>query len=94
MLKDAVKQAFLNNDFELGSSLVKQWGASVKAEMMNAACQEDLRRIVDDALSYAEGNLYLARVMRAHVATELRSNSASFLYRQTELEQHRWHVKA
>jgi hypothetical protein len=71
-----------------------EWGTSVKAEIKAAAGQAARRRIFDDAVSFAEGNIYLTRVVRAHIAAELQTNSVSSHYGDTDLEQHRWQVRA
>jgi hypothetical protein len=94
MNKDDLKAALANRDFDRAQSLILAWGTSVKAEMRAASGQTERQRIFEEAVSFAEGNIYFARVIRAHIAAELHANSASFLYCDTDLERHRWQIQA
>jgi hypothetical protein len=94
MNKEELKTALANRDFDRAQALILEWGTSVKAGIRAASGQSERQRIFDDAVSFAEDNIYLTRVIRAHIAAELQANSASFLYRDTDLEQPRWQIRA
>jgi len=89
-----LKAALLNRDFEQAQLLIAQWGKHVSAEIKSASSDGERRRILEEARLFAESSIYLTRVVRAHIATELQANSASFLYLDVEPEQHGWHVRA
>jgi hypothetical protein len=90
--KEAVKAAFLDRDFERGQSLMREWCKQASAEMKAASGDVERRRIFEDARSFVEENIYLVRVIRAHISAELHANSASFLYADPDSEQHRWRI--
>ena len=94
MNKEELKTALANRDFDRAQELILEWGTSVRAKIRAASGQTERKRIFDDAASFAEDNMYLIRVVRAHIAAELQANSASFLYRDTNLEQHHWQISA
>jgi hypothetical protein len=89
-----LKTALANHDFDRAQALVPEWGKMVLTDMRSASGEAELRRILDGALAFAEDHVHLARVIRAHIASDLEANSASFLYRDADLEQHRWQLKA
>jgi arginine repressor len=93
MRKEELKDALLNRDFERAQALISAWREAISASMKAASDSAERYRILEDAQSFLEQHLYLARVVRTHIATELKANSASFLYRNTELEQPRWRVR-
>jgi len=90
---EELKNALLNRDFERAQSLISAWGEEISWSVKAASGPAERYRILEDARSFLEQHLYLARVVRAHIATELKANSASFLYANTELEQPRWRVR-
>jgi hypothetical protein len=90
--KEEIKAAFLDREFELAQSRMREWCKQVSIEMKAASGDVELRRIFEDARSFVEENLYLVRVIRAHISTELHANSASFLYTNPDSEQHRWRI--
>jgi hypothetical protein len=94
MIEDEIKTALLDRDFDRAQSLIGEWGKSIAVAMQAAAGEAARRRIYDEARTVVESNTYLARVVRAQIATELHANSASFLYRNADLEQPRWQIKA
>jgi hypothetical protein len=92
--EEELRSALLERDFTLAQSLVRAWGDAVSAEMKAASGEAERRRILEEARSFGEQNLYLAQVVRAHIATELNANSASFLYADADLELPRWRLSA
>lgn len=94
MPREALKLALFNRDFEKAQALISAWGKSVTDDMKSTTGEADLRRLVDNALRFAEENTYLLHVVRAHIGSELHANSASFLYLDPEAEQHYWHLQA
>jgi len=93
MTREELKDALLNRDFDRAQSLISAWGEAISRSMKAASGSAERYRILEDAQSFVEQHLYLARIVRARIATELQSNSASFLYSNTELEQPRWRVR-
>jgi len=93
MTTDELKSALLDRDFDKAQSLINAWGASIRRAIKAAPGDAERYRILEDAQAFAEQHLYLARVVRAHIATELQANSASFLYASAELEQPRWRFR-
>ncbi len=91
---DELKSALLNRDFDRVQALIGTWRDEILRCLRTASGSAERCRILEEARSLGEQNLYLARVVRAHIATELQANSASFLYADTELEQPRWRVRA
>jgi hypothetical protein len=92
MSQQELKAALLERAFDRALVLIEEWGARVRAEMKAAGSRSERQRILDGALAFGQQNLYLAQVVRAQVATELRANSASFLYNDAALEQPRWRL--
>jgi len=90
---EELKDALLNREFERAQSHISAWREAVAESMKTASGSAERYRILEDAQAFLEQHLYLARVVRAHIATELQANSASFLYANTELEQPRWRVR-
>jgi hypothetical protein len=89
---EELKAALLNRDFYQAEFLIGEWGKSVTGEMKAASGETERRRILDDACAFAEQNICLTRVIRAHISAELQANSASFLYVDPNLEQPRWRL--
>jgi hypothetical protein len=89
-----LRSALLERDFTRAQSLITAWGNAVSAEIKAASGETERRRILEEARSFGEQSLYLAQVVRAHIATELNANSASFLYADAELELPRWRLSA
>ncbi len=93
-MTEELKSALLNRDFEHVEILLNEWSESLARDMKAAPNVVERCRILEDAHAFVQQHLYLARVVRANIATELQANSASFLYAGPELEQPRWRVKA
>jgi hypothetical protein len=94
MIKEEIKAAYLNRDFERAQLLMAEWCKQVAIEMKTASSKRELRQKYDEAHAFIQENIYLVRVVRAQIATELQSNSASFLYRDADSERHRWRISA
>jgi hypothetical protein len=94
MTAEALRTALVNRDFDQVHALIGQWREDILRSMQTASGNAERCRILEEARALGEQNLYLARVVRAQIATELQANSASFLYSDTELEQPRWRVRA
>jgi hypothetical protein len=94
MRKEDLKNALLNRDFDKAQSLINEWAALAKAQIRGASGQSERQRIFDEAVSFAQDHIFLTRVVRAHLATELKVNSASLLYHDADSVQHHWQINA
>jgi len=93
MTSDQLRNALINRDFDQVQSLIGEWRKSILSALTTAPSAAERCMILDDARAFGEEHLYLARVVRAHIATELQANSASFVYAGTDLEQPRWRLQ-
>ena len=93
-MDEELRIAILNRDFERAQSIIAERTKAIASEVKAATGAVQRRRILEEAVDRAEQDLCLARVIRAHIASELKANSASFLYAESELEQPRWRVSA
>jgi hypothetical protein len=93
-LRQQLKAALLNRDFPQAQTLIEEWGKLVARSMQAAGSEAKRRQLLDEAVTLGQQSLYLARVVRANIVSELHANSASFLYADSSLEQPRWHLSA
>lgn len=86
--------ALNHKDFESASLIAKQLGKQALLDLQSAPTDEARSEIYKSSTAIISDALHLARVLRSHIASELYANSASFLYRNADLEQAHWQIKA
>jgi hypothetical protein len=94
MENQALASAIKTGDFEAVHPLAAAYGQSVIAELRNALTPENREAIARPALEFLNDQLHLVRVLRAHLASQLRANSATYLYQPAEPDKHRWRFEA
>jgi hypothetical protein len=89
---EELKSALLNRDFTLAQTLIRAWGKTVANQLRAATGETERRCIFEAAIESGNRNMVLAQVVRAHIASELQSNTASFRYLQPDLEPPHWRL--
>jgi hypothetical protein len=92
-LHEAVQRALAVGDFETARQLSPALGQAIVAEAC-AAAPAARAACVRQALSRLEEHLSLARVLRAHLASELQANAAACRYHSASGDGHSWHFEA
>jgi hypothetical protein len=96
MNDQALSDALQAGDFAAVQSAAVDYGRGVCTEMQAA---DDLARrasICQEALEALQNHLHLARVLRAHLASQIQANAGSCLYAQPDAQagRHRWQLEA
>jgi hypothetical protein len=94
MEDQALATAIRTGDFEAANPLAVAYGQSVVAELRTALTPENREAIARPALEFLNDQLHLVRVLRAHLASQLRANSGPCLYQPTEADRHCWRFEA
>jgi hypothetical protein len=92
-LHHALKQALTAGDFETVRQLSAPLGQSIIREAA-AAAPPDRAALVQQGLSRLQEHLSMARVLRAHLAAQLQTNTAVCLYQPFADRDHSWHFEA
>jgi hypothetical protein len=92
-LHEAVHKALLASDFDTARHLSAKLGQAIirQASVMPPAERADYVR---QGLSRLQEHLSLARVLRAHLATQVQANSAVCLYHQASDRGNAWRFDA
>lgn len=85
-------QALRAADFDRANRLARQYGESARAALQ-AAESGAREAIYREAVQSLDNHLHLARVLRAHLATEWRANSGTILYQSSDSERHLWQLE-
>jgi hypothetical protein len=89
----AVQQALAAGDFDTARQLSVQLGQTIIVEA-SAAAPAARAAYVQQGLSRLEEHLSLARVLRAHIATQLRANAGACLYNEASNRGNSWRFDA
>ena len=88
-LHEAVHKALLAGDFDSARQLGTQLGQAI-IRQASALAPADRAVYVRQGLSRLQEHLNFARVLRAHLATQVQANSAACLYHQALDGSHSW----
>jgi len=88
-LNEAVHQALLAGDFDAARNLSRALGQAI-IRQASALAPTDSAVYVRQGLNRLQEHLNLARVLRAHLATQVQANSAACLYTQALGGNHSW----
>lgn len=94
MTRQDLMAALKNKDFESVPEIAGRLGEQARLDLEAAPDAATRTEIYRDFTAFINDALHLARVLRCHISTEYCANSASFLYAQSNLEQHHWQIKA
>lgn len=92
-LEIQLAQALRAGDFDAANSLAAQYGQSALTAL-RAAPPAEREAVLGEALQVLNDSLHLAQVLRAHIATQWRANSGTFLYQSSDSERHLWQLEA
>jgi len=88
-LNEAVHQALLAGDFDAARNLSRALGQAI-IRQASALAPADSAVYVRQGLNRLQEHLNLARVLRAHLATQVQANSAACLYTLALGGNHSW----
>ncbi|MBV8553637.1 MAG: hypothetical protein JOY54_20250 [Acidobacteriaceae bacterium] len=80
LLPAQLRDAIRSGDFGMAGVLSTQYSKSVTDQLRVAGSQEAAQKIARDSLEVLQECLYLAQVMRAHIAKKLHTNRSVCLY--------------
>jgi hypothetical protein len=86
-------RALQASDFETAQRLAVEYGRTIRAQLKAASNLQGRELIFRRAVEYLNDHLYLARVLRAHIAANFTANSAQCLYRRAETDRHCWNLE-
>jgi len=92
-LHRAIQQALNVGDFDKTRELSAALGQAIICEA-RAAAPTARKAMLEESLSRLGEHLSMARVLRAHVASKLRDNTAISLYQESNRGGHSWHFDA
>jgi len=92
-LHQQVHNALAAGDFETARHLSRELGQAI-IRQASALAPADRAACVRDGLSRLQEHLSLARVIRAHLASQVKANSAVCLYHPTSERGNSWHFDA
>lgn len=93
VLNEAVSQALQAGDFEAAERLSIDLGAAIRLELAAASPAEKLA-LFNQRIGRFQEHLNLARVLRAHVSSQLQANAAACLYQPESGTNHCWRFDA
>lgn len=92
-LHEVVSRALQAGDFIAARRLSIELGAAVRLELAAARPAERVA-LYQRRIGQMQEHLHLARVLRAHVASQLQSNAAASLYQTAYGSDHSWRFDA
>ncbi len=92
-LHQEVHNALAAGDFETARRLSHELGQAI-IRHASALAPADRAAYVRQALNRLQEHLNLARVLRAHLATQVQANAAACLYNQASGRGNSWHYDA
>jgi hypothetical protein len=93
ILHDQIRRSLLNGDFESAASFGEQLGTTV-IHHASAVDDRECALFVRENLVLLEEQLSLARIVRAHLAGQLQTNTAVFLYQTGADSESCWRLEA
>jgi hypothetical protein len=81
-------------DFETAERVAIEYGESVAAQMQTSDDTAGKAVVLRQALDTLNNCLHLARVLRAHLAAEVRANSPALEYQPAASEDRHWQFEA
>ena len=94
MPTDDVKAALMAGDFDAAKRLALTFGRRAQADLRAAQDPQVRGEIFIGAVARLNDALSLARVLRAHLASQLQDNSTRLLYQAEQPNRHRWQFVA
>lgn len=94
MPPDDVRAALMAGNFDAAKSLALILGSRAQADLRAAQDPRVRREILNGAIDRLNDALSLARVLRAHLASQLQDNSTRLLYQAEHPNRHRWQFVA
>lgn len=94
MNDQALAQALQCSDFAAAERCAEEYGGSVRAELNVTTGWERRAAIYREAIETLQNHLYLARVLRAHLAAQVQGNTGSCLYAAPAADRHCWQFDA
>jgi hypothetical protein len=92
-LHEVVSRALQAGDFVAARRLSIELGTAVRLELA-AARPEDRVALFKRRIGQMQEHLHLARVLRAHVASQLQTNTAACLYQESSGRDYCWRFDA
>ena len=92
-LHEAIQQALNAGDFDRTRELSSALGQAIIREAQ-AATPAARTAMVETSLNRLREHISMARVLRAHVASQLQDNTASSLYLESNRRGHSWRFDA
>jgi hypothetical protein len=86
---ESISRALKAGDFDTVRQLSSKLGQAIIREANNAP-EPERRALVDRSLNRLREHLSLARVLRAHISSQLQKNKAASLYQESPSGSHRW----
>ena len=93
ILSEQLKRAIEAGNFERAPELADAYGAAVRREIEEITTPEKRAAIAEEARSFLEERLHLARVMRAQIGVQLRSASGLASYQDVREPHKSWHIE-
>jgi hypothetical protein len=90
----ALRHALEQGDFEAAERLAVEYGDSVLASVRANTDPASRQAVLGNALETLNECLHLTRVLRAHLATQVRDNSAVCQYQPPEGQRRAWQFDA
>jgi hypothetical protein len=91
---EQLSRTLRSGDFEAAGALSAVYGAAVEAELAANTSLAERLAVAQASLAFLNDQLHLARVLRAHLSSQIRDNSALFLYAAPQAEDHCWELDA
>ena len=90
---ESLKSAIECGDFERALASIENYGSDVRGELKEADTREAHLAIMQESLAFLQDRLHLARVMRAHIASQLAVVSRLSSYGSSPNCQSTWNVE-
>jgi hypothetical protein len=94
MQAEQLTRALEAGDFEMAEHIAIEYAASVAAQMQTSDDTAGKAVVLRQALDTLNNGLHLARVLRAHLAAEVRANSPALEYQRAASEGRHWQFEA
>lgn len=91
---EQLSRTLRSGDFEAAGALSAVYGSAVRAELDASASLAERLAVAQASLAFLNDQLHLARVLRAHLSSQIRDNTAVFLYAAPDAENHCWELDA
>jgi hypothetical protein len=89
-----LKHALETGDFCSAVPLIEEYGNLTMQALRTSRSLSERQAVLDEASSFLQDRLHLARVLRSHIAAQIAASSRLISYNDNPITESTWHFEA